>query len=277
MSRAHVWSVVTVVMGVLLSSGSASAFELKQAANGQTVHWGGPTMTFVVDPSIEAAVPGGAAAVASAMAGWSGQSGAPNLVLKAGPGGGKAAVDGVNTVLLAPDGFAPAGAALAVTVLTYDEQTGEILDADIVVNGVYAFAVLAANAQSPGAAPMPLEGATSITAGAGTFDLFHVVAHETGHALGLGDVGDDDAVMYAYTTPGDAAYRAPASDDQAGIEAIYGATSRAGCSSASIAGSPAGAAGSWWAAVLLLGSLSVWAARRRPASAVSLSAPRPRR
>jgi hypothetical protein len=276
MPKVCVWLVAIVVVGMLLSSRSAGAFELKQAANGQTVHWGGPTMTFVVDPSIEAAVPGGATAVASAMAGWSGQSGAPNLVLTAGPGGGKVAVDGVNTVLLAPQGCAQAGAALAVTVLTYDEQTGEILDADIVVNGVYAFAVLAANARSSGASPVPLEGATSICAG--TFDLFHVVAHETGHALGLSDVGDDDAVMYAYTTPGDAAYRAPASDDHAGIAAIYGSTSsRAGCSSASIAGSPAGAAGGWWAAVLLLGSLSGWAARRRRAAAVSPSAPRPRR
>lgn len=194
-----------VVLAVLLSSRSAGAFQLKQAAHGQTVHWGGPTMTFVVDPSVEAAVPGGAAAVASALAAWSGVSGAPTLVVTAGPGGGKAAVDGVNTVLLAPEGFAPAGAALAVTLVTFDDETGEILDADIVVNGAYAFAVLAAGARSEGATPMPVEGATSIVATAGTFDLFHVLAHETGHALGLGDTGDDNAVMYAYTTPGDAA------------------------------------------------------------------------
>ena len=258
MSKA--WA-MCVVLAVLLVSRSAGAFELKHAANGQTAHWGGPTMTFVVDPSIEAAVPGGAAAVEEALMAWSGLSGAPQLVWTTGPGGGKAAVDGVNTVLFAPDGFGPAGAALAVTVLTFDEDTGEILDADIVVNGVYAFAVLAADARSTGETAISMEGATTLAATAGTFDLFHVVAHETGHSLGLGDVASGDAVMYAYTTPGDAAYRAPVGDDEAGLEAIYGAP-RTGCSSASVAGAPAAPGASAWVAVLLLlGAWSAWVAR----------------
>jgi hypothetical protein len=260
MSRACVW---LVVLGVLLASRTAGAYELKQAPNGQVAHWGGPTMTFVVDPSIEAAVPGGAAAVVSALTAWSGVAGAPQLVWTTGPGGGKAAVDGVNTVLFAPEGFAPAGAALAVTLLTFSAETGEIMDADIVVNGVYTFAVLAADARSQGVALTPLEGATTIDATAGTFDLFHILAHETGHSLGLGDVGDSDAVMYAYTSPGDAAYRAPASDDEAGLEAIYGPTSRAGCSSASVAGSSPGGGGGGWAAVVVLGAGAAWAAKRR--------------
>ena len=41
-----------------------------------------------------------------------------------------------------PDGYAPAGRALAITVLTYDNASGRILDADIIVNGSYKFAVL---------------------------------------------------------------------------------------------------------------------------------------
>ncbi|HEY3815727.1 MAG TPA: matrixin family metalloprotease [Polyangiaceae bacterium] len=257
---ARAW-IVWVVVAVLLSARSAGAFELKKAANGQTVHWGGPTMTFVVDPSLEAAVPGGGAAVASALAAWSGVSGAPELTWTAGPGGGKAAVDGVNTVLLAPEGFAPAGAALAVTVVTFDDDTGEILDADIVVNGVYAFAVLAADARSAGAAPMPLEGPTSFDPAAGPFDILHVLAHETGHALGLGDVSTDDAVMYLYTSAGDAAYRGPVSDDAAGLEALYGER-RTGCSSASVAGSPAGERGDGLVTVALALAAG-WAMRRR--------------
>jgi hypothetical protein len=272
--------VLLVALGVLLCARSAGAFELKQTATGRSVHWAGPTMTFVIDPSVEAAVPGGGAAVATALAAWSGASGAPQMVWTTGSGGGKAANDGVNTVLLAPEGFARAGAALAVTLLTYDENTGEILDADIVVNGVYAFAVLAADARSVGAAPISLEGATTLAASLGTFDLLHVLVHETGHSLGLGDVGDDNAVMYAYTTPGDAAYRAPVEDDQAGMEAIYGARSSPGCSNASIAGSQAAAGEPWWAAVLVLGASAAWAARRSRAaslSPVSPSAPRRRR
>jgi hypothetical protein len=274
MSRACV--LLVVVLGVLLSASRAGAFEVKQVG-GQAVHWGGPTMPFVLDPSIEAAVPGGGAAVASALAAWSGISGAPKLVVTAGSGGGKAADDGVNTILFAPPGFAPAGTALAITLLTVDGDTGEIMDADIVVNGAYAFAVLAADASSD-SAPIPVEGATTIAASAGTFDLFHVIAHETGHSLGLGDATSDDAVMYLYTTPGDAAYRAPASDDEAGLDAIYGARPEAGCSSASVAGSSAGGRGGCWGAVLALGVLAGWAAKRRCSLVtVSPSAPRPRR
>jgi hypothetical protein len=268
---------LTMTLGMLVllfSSRSAGAFVLKVASNGQPVHWAQPTVTFVVDPSIEKAVPGGAAAVSAALSAWSSVSGGPEILVTTGPGGGKVAVDGQNTVLFAPHGYSPAGAALAITVVNYDEQSGEIIDTDIVVNGTHQFAVLREGADDPSATPVLCEGATSGIAGArAIFDLVHVVSHETGHALGLGDVVTSGAVMYEYSTPGDASYRAPTSDDLAGVEALYMTPQqKGGCGGG---GGGGGAGVSWWklqnqgwaaAAIFPVAGLC-WGRRRRPRAA----------
>ncbi|HEX8795711.1 MAG TPA: matrixin family metalloprotease, partial [Polyangiaceae bacterium] len=141
-------------------------------------------------------------------------------------------------ILYLPDGYPPAGDALAVTISTVDVGTGELLDTDIVINGRYAFAVLAHDARpADGAQPVAMEGQAAHADGPlGPFDLQHVVAHEMGHALGLGDVQNDlGAVMFAYTSAGDASRRAPSPDDVAGLDSLYaGADWRAGCSASRV-------------------------------------------
>ena len=259
------------MLALLFSSRSADAFVLKLAANGQPVHWAQPTVTFVVDPTIEANVPGGAAAVSKALSAWSAVSNGPEILVTMGPPGGKVAVDGQNTVLFAQHGYPPAGAALAVTMVNYDEQSGEIIDTDIVVNGAHDFAVLPDGAVDPEAVPVLVEGPTAVSATSYRahliFDLEHVLAHETGHALGLGDVAEAGEVMYAYSTPGNAAYRAPASDDLAGVEALYTVPEqKGGCGGSSSGGSVA------WSSVRNTGLIAAalfpagglwWAIRRR--------------
>jgi hypothetical protein len=248
------------------------AFEVKHTTSGLPVRWSSTNVSYVVDPTVAATVPGGADAVAAAAAAWSGTEGAPRLSTTAGPGGGVVAVDGKNTILLAAHGFAPAGNALAVTVLSYEESTGVILDADIVVNGEHAFAVLASSARAPdGATPVLNEGSSPQGEGEGVdggprFDLEHVAAHELGHSLGLGDVRDQAGeVMYAFTLPGDSSYRAPASDDVDGLAELYGGSlpTRAGCGGASVAGGRSRRQDA--SAVLGLVLAGAWAVSRRRA------------
>jgi hypothetical protein len=262
-------------LALLFSSRSADAFVLKLAANGQPVHWAQPTVTLVVDPTIEANVPGGAAAASRALSAWSALSNGPEILVTMGPPGGKVAVDGQNTVLFAQNGYPPAGAALAVTLVNYDEQSGEIIDTDIVVNGTHAFAVLPDGAVDPEAVPVLVEGPTAVVATAYlahmVFDLEHVLAHETGHALGLGDVAEAGEVMYAYSTPGDAAYRAPASDDLAGVEALYTVPEQKGGCGGSTS---SGAVSFWrventgWAAAAVFPAAGLWWGLRRRARRV---------
>jgi len=266
-------------------SSSAFAFEAKHTSGGLPVHWASSNVTFEVDPSVEAAMPGSTVALQEAFSGWSGQSGAPVLATTAGSGGAQPGNDGRNIIFYAPNGYAPAGSALAVTVLSYDDNTGAIVDADIVINGTHAFEVLAADAVAPpGTQPVSTEGGDSVKGHAHElkFDLIHVVAHETGHALGLSDdTAAPGALMYVYTLPNDASMRGPSADDLAGISALYGATSggsgsgstdssgttaKAGCSVGG--GVPLHTGGCLWLGGLALGAAMVLRRRQNKAPAL---------
>lgn len=257
MAKGRAWWVVVLAM---LMPASAQAYELKHTKDGQSVRWPSTQVSFVVDPTLEAAVPGAGMAVASAMASWSGAEGAPVLSYSVGTAPGVIAVDGVNSVVYAPEGYPPAGDALAVTLVSFSDETGEIIDTDIVINGIHGFAVLAAGAQASGPA-IALDAQGSAGATDGPFDVEHVVSHELGHALGLADVDveGDAAVMFAYTAPGDPSRRGPQADDLAGIQSLYGATSKAGCS----LGAGAGGAGSTEGGAVCLGLMVAAAAMRR--------------
>jgi hypothetical protein len=267
--------VTSILVAAVVSAWAshAAAFELKQTKSGAPVHWATGQVTFTVDPTVSAHVKHGADAVAHATDAWSGVSGAPVLTTSVGPKGGKVAVDDVNTVLVAPEGFDAVGPALAITVLSYDSATGNIVDADVVINNDYRFAVLSANA-TPARGAQALSNESSSTSSwqvsrTSPFDLQHVVAHEIGHGLGLGDTQSDvTALMYAYSTPGNPLPRVPTSDDTAGVEQLYPATAATagvtGCGQSNVAGSRPRATDAL-ASLALFVAAGAWLASRRRA------------
>jgi hypothetical protein len=113
---------------------------------------------------------------------------------------------------------------LAVTIVTYEMDTGRLLDADIVVNGQARFALL----------PEPMEGTRP------EYDIAAVLAHETGHVLGLGESqADPNATMWPYARPGEIAKRSLHEDDEDGVvESYRGAPPAASsaCGSLTVAG-----------------------------------------
>src|ERR1700727_2374481 len=125
------WWVRAAVRGGTLSvAADAQSYSVRQTTAGAPVHWAASDITLELDPTLLAAVPHADLALASATEEWSSGGNGPTINLKLGAGSDGPAVDGRNVVYFAADGYPQAEGALAVTIVSYDEATGEIVDTD---------------------------------------------------------------------------------------------------------------------------------------------------
>jgi len=128
--------------------------------------------------------------------------------------------------------------ALGTTYLTYKTSTGQVLEADIVINGVnYEWTMV--------------EGECS-----DRYDLQNILAHETGHLLGVAhSVDHNESTMYPSAGMCETKKRALAPDDQEAITFLYDSIvlKAPGSLSDEILGcQSAGGTGLWGAIALLL-------------------------
>jgi hypothetical protein len=263
---------------------------LKPADNGDYVRWRSDAIDVVVDKSFSDL--GGEDLFGSALDAWR-ASGAALPSVSTLPGGDrKVGYDpngpNENVVVFAPNGASMAHGALAVTVLTYDNSTGRIVDADLLVNGGGRFFKRFESDESS-----PDDNAVSIESGAGSdngsgtaslFDLQSVVTHELGHFFGLGeDYDDTKATMYIATKPGEIHKRVLTASDSDIVTALYASPAdpsqsvQGGCGRSQLA--PKNPAPSSWigfaAAALGLGLMA--AARRSRAAELRVRALAPLR
>jgi hypothetical protein len=152
-----------------------------------------------------------------------------------------------------------AGGALAITVVTFDVDTKEILDADVLVNGTHPFC----NAGI-------LAGKRGPHSDKECYDLQNVMAHEMGHVLGLGENPDFlESTMFPYSGRGEIGKRdvSPADVDEVGT--LYTLNNKdSGCLS-QVAGRGGSSNGWWVSGVLVVGALA-FARRRRLGAAGTL-------
>ena len=210
-------AVILVVAGL---SAEAHAYTLKTTASGARVRWHRADVALSVvmmgEPerlSRDEVV----RALSRAAAAWE-IPGVPRISVREGRAAESWAVDGVNGVyVLARWPFEDRR--LAVTVSTYAEATGELIDADILINGEMPFAVLADEREHgmPGA----------------PYDLDLVLTHELGHVLGIDESEIEEATMWHRIGRGEMSRRTLAVDDVDAALALYPAgalDAPAGCS-----------------------------------------------
>jgi hypothetical protein len=111
----------------------------------------------------------------------------------------------VNVILFKDDDWTYRGidGTLAKTSVTYNDDTGEIYDADIEVNSANNTLTITDN-------PAKVQ-----------YDLEAILTHEAGHFLGLAHSSMPDAVMYASYNPGSTSQRKLTDDDIKAICAVY--------------------------------------------------------
>jgi MYXO-CTERM domain-containing protein len=102
---------------------------------------------------------------------------------------------------------------LAKTTVSYDANTGEILDADIEINHAY-------NEITTEPGPTVMSIGPSDTSHV-VYDLQAILTHEFGHFLGLDHSMDPTATMNAAYDPGTIDLRSIEEDDLGGVCAIY--------------------------------------------------------
>jgi MYXO-CTERM domain-containing protein len=185
--------------------------------------------------------------MALAFAQWSGAMCTPDAKTRlevhfAGPTPNRLdATDKTNTVMFDDTNWphGNAGTTIALTTVTFDTKTGEMLDADLELN--------TAN----------FKLSTTDTVPTGGYDFRSIVTHESGHFLGLAHSIDSTATMFASYTPGTKSLRTLAPDDVDGICAIYPPSTGCSCTTGT---SSSRASAAWLIAVAL------FAARRRKRS-----------
>lgn len=100
---------------------------------------------------------------------------------------------------------------LAKTSVTYNDDTGEIYDADIEVNTAFNTVTITDD-------PSKIQ-----------YDLQAILTHEVGHFIGIAHSPDPRAVMFASYSPGSTSQRELHPDDIDAVCSIYPSTSEARC------------------------------------------------
>jgi hypothetical protein len=119
----------------------------------------------------------------------------------------------LNVVLFQDDDWKYRGidGTLAKTSVTYNDETGEIYDADIEVNAANNTVTISDN-------PAKIQ-----------YDLQAILTHEVGHFIGVAHSSDSSAVMFASYSPGSIAQRKLTPDDVDAVCAIYPPKRDAAC------------------------------------------------
>lgn len=238
--------------------------------------WQRKEVEIILDPSLQELGPKIEDYIEAAFSTWN-ESGAelPQVHFKAGKGAeASLEPDGKSTILVAPIEFEGHEADLAITIGFSNPKTGEVSEADIVINQKHVFAAIteAQVARSSvladsSAAPddqVSCSGSLDAQGCNSSYDLQNVLTHEVGHFWGLGENYDDpQATMFSCTSACETHKRDLERSDATTLSELYAGTAEAavveGCSPLQIGAATTNAPGLW---LLCAGAGALFWARR---------------
>lgn len=240
------------VAAALVAPAPVAAFVQETTSEGVGLHWDVFQISYRIHEAGSVDVPGTAEfdAVHRSFRTWQDEDCLPVTFTYAGPtddthvGYDQTRAVGQDNLVLWRDDAATwshSRTVIGLTSVTFDTRSGEIVDADIELNGAdFDFATVSGSSGGKG----------FVT------DVENAVTHEIGHLLGLGHSPVRAATMFARSDPGDIEKRTLANDDVDAICTVYADDGGGGgCSAASGPGGD----GAFW---LLLALVAVLGGRR---------------
>jgi hypothetical protein len=177
----------------------------KQSPSGQELHWEKKTLTVYLDKSLDKVGPGARDAVMQAFGQWvASEERLPDLTFDSGETSATPQKDGKSTVSYGRITAPGHERDLAITISYSNDKSGEIVEADIILNSLYPIAVLNAKPATPAATPntsdkhhdpthahgptaSEIRGSEEPMDCRNRYDAQNVTTHEVGHFFGLGE------------------------------------------------------------------------------------------
>lgn len=191
----------------------------RRSSSGIDQHWQRKNVTVYLDSSLKKLDPNASEAVIQAFGSWAASDPrVPNLTFDSGNTTTQPTQDGKSTVSYAEITTPGHEKDVAITVTYSNDKTGEILEADVLLNARYPMGVLTADMKSK----VPGLHETEAADCQSRYDAQNVTTHEAGHFFGLGeDMVEREATMFLSIGQCEVHKRELAATDVGALSTLY--------------------------------------------------------